>query len=442
MRIRSSLAWLVTLAITGCGDDGTPASPDGPPEPPPPRIIAGGGIGDGPIQGVANLYVIDDATRDPIPGATVRVGDVEGTTDATGLFVAEGVTGPQTVVVKAADHRSEMWIGANGANMTLSLQLDATPNPRSATMTGSLSLASLPALAANHVYFAQVSYSASDDVGDAENQIPTANETDRCLFTSRDTPCSFRIVTRTGSVALGAAVLDVDTKGTTTLADDAVTQVAFAVHPAATIAANATMPGMDLTLVTGDNLADLAIDLGTPPSGLAERAAVVQLELPERTVLSLGVITTGTATLRAPKVAAVASATAYRLVGLARTGGTAATESLVLRRHLQGSVLTAGPWLPAFSSTSATRTGASWTAIAGATVHGVEYTQGTAKLLNVTAFDQTTSFTIPDLVALPGGPLTAKVTAIGATGLDVTNFSLDADRDKLDQVSTQTIDLP
>ena len=146
MRNRTVFASLLTLAITGCGDDGAQNTPDAAPEPPPPRIIEGGGIGDGPIEGVANVYVIDDATRDPISGATVRVGEVEGTTDATGLFVATGVTGKQTVIVKATDHRGEMWIGANGANMTFALMLDADPNPRSATMTGSLSLSSLPVL--------------------------------------------------------------------------------------------------------------------------------------------------------------------------------------------------------------------------------------------------------------------------------------------------------
>jgi hypothetical protein len=51
----------------------------------PPRIITGGGIGDGPIEGVAYVYVIDDVMHAPISGATVRVGDVEGTTDAVCL---------------------------------------------------------------------------------------------------------------------------------------------------------------------------------------------------------------------------------------------------------------------------------------------------------------------------------------------------------------------
>ena len=44
----------------------------------------------------------------------MSVGDVQGTTDDTGLFVAEGVKGKQNVVAIAGGYRSEMWVGANG----------------------------------------------------------------------------------------------------------------------------------------------------------------------------------------------------------------------------------------------------------------------------------------------------------------------------------------
>ena len=418
-------------------------APDAAPEPPPPRIIAGGGIGDGPIQGVANVYVLDDATRDPIAGATVRVGEVEGTTDATGLFVAEGVTGPQTVVVKATDRRAEMWLGANGANMTLTMQPAADPNPRSAMLSGSLSLSSLPALLANHAYFAQVGYSASDDLGDDANEIATPNNTHQCLFETRDSPCNFTIVTRTGEVALFASIIDVDTKGTLQdTTDDTYAQAAWAFRPATTVAANATLTGLALTPIAGTDLTDVSVDLGTPPAGLPERGALLQVELPGRTVISLGFIAPATPMMKAPKVSAIPGATGYRLIALATTGGDTPTESIVLRRNQSGTSLAAGTYLAPPGSTDVSRTGASWAPVPGASVHGVEFTQGTANLLSVTSFDETSLFTIPALVALPAGPIEARIQAIGATGLDVTNFSLDADRDKLDRVSAETIDVP
>ena len=86
-----------------------------------------------------------------------------------------------------------------------------------------------------------------------------------------------------------------------------------------------------------------------------------------------------------------------------------------------------------------TRTGAKWTPITGATVHSVEYKQGTASILNVTAFDSSTEMTIPELVALPAGTLTGTVSGIGAEGLDVMDFALDEDEDKLNSVAAQTV---
>src|SRR5947199_5218060 len=98
---------LLGLFAASCGGNDSAPRPDAPTgNHPPPRVIAGGGIGDGAIDGVVNLYVIDDATRMPVSGATVRVGGMDGTTDATGLFVATSVEGPQTISVKATGYRS------------------------------------------------------------------------------------------------------------------------------------------------------------------------------------------------------------------------------------------------------------------------------------------------------------------------------------------------
>src|ERR1051325_2158880 len=121
----------VGLFVAACGGSDSAQRPDGPTgNRPPPRVIPGGGIGDGAIDGVVNLYVIDDATRDPIAGATVRVGGLDGSTADTGLFVADGVAGPQTISVRAGGYRSELWIAANGANCTVDLKAATAPAPR------------------------------------------------------------------------------------------------------------------------------------------------------------------------------------------------------------------------------------------------------------------------------------------------------------------------
>src|SRR3954469_8783408 len=155
------LGCLVTATIlTACGDDGSSKVP--------PRVIEGGGIGDGPIDGVANIYVIDDKTRDPIAGATVKVGTVEGMTDDDGLFVIEDVKGPQTIVVKADTFRPEMWIRANGANMTFDMNPATDPVAPQARLTGTIDLSAIQ-IPQGHVKVGIVGYSQTDNLGDADN---------------------------------------------------------------------------------------------------------------------------------------------------------------------------------------------------------------------------------------------------------------------------------
>jgi len=433
------LLGLVTALISGCGDDEGAAPVDAPPDRPPPRVIPGGGIGDGPIDGVANVYVIDDASRMPISGATVRVGTVDGTTDASGLFVAEGVTGPQTVIVKAGAHRSDMWIGANGTNMTFNLEPATEAVPAAANLAGTVDLSAIT-LATNHLKVAQVIYSQLDDLGDPANEIATPNDTHVC-FVAGAGSCSFTIKTRTGKVALLAAIYDRDTKGTTPPDDDTSTLIGWAVKTGLTVTGGVDQTGITLTPIDVGMLGTVTVDFGSPPSGHTTVGAIIGVELGTDGVFQIPLFRTPTEpTLLVPRLAAFAGSS-YRLTAIATTGSTATSaESIVLRRKLTGTTLAAGTWLAAPTSTMATRTSVSWTPVSGATVHSIEFTQGTAALLNVTVFDAaTTQLTVPDLVALPGGALTADVNAIGAPGLDVNSFMLDDERDKLAMVSSQPV---
>ncbi len=85
-----------------------------------PAIIVGGGVTDPGIDGEVNVFVIDEDTDAPLAGATVRVGAVEGTTDAAGLFVATGeLVGKQTIVARATGYAASVWVGVDGANVTI-----------------------------------------------------------------------------------------------------------------------------------------------------------------------------------------------------------------------------------------------------------------------------------------------------------------------------------
>jgi hypothetical protein len=407
------------------------------PMPVDPRVIAGGGIGDGPIDGVVNLYAIDDATRKPISGATVRVGDVDGTTDADGLFVAHDVVGPQTITVVKTGYRSDMWIGVNGANVTIDLEPANAATPPSATLTGTITnFTSLP-VAAGHIRVALASYSQSDELGDAANNLTAPNNGNICFD---NTTCNFSIVTRTGKVAVLAAIFDRDTKNTTDPNDD--TQVFLGW---------AAKTGLDVTASTPQTIAldiiastqNITVDFGSAPSGLTNVGGLVGIDTPDGTLQLVPMFPTPTATtFRAPKPEALGSAATYRLTAIANDGGTTnMRQSIVLRRGLTGTQLSAGTWV-APPSDSPTRTGGSFTPVTGATVYSFEYKQGATNVLGISVFDASTSVTIPDMVTMPSGTLDASISAIGAPGLDVNNFSLDADRTKLTMLAGHTVQLP
>jgi hypothetical protein len=414
--------------------------PDGNPAPVPvePRVIAGGGIGDGPIAGVVNLYVIDDLTRRPIANATVRVGSIDGVTDSTGLFVARAAFGPQTITAVANGYRSEVWVGANGANVTINLGAANTASPPSGTITGSINGFAAITVPAGHAKVAVASYSQTDELGAESNEI-AQNDQNFCFGT---TACNFTLKSRTGKVAVLAALFDQDLKGTPAdPSDDTQTLIGWAVKTGLTVTENGTQT-VALDIIPAAMLQDVTVSFGTPPSGLAQIGGLVGIEAGADGTLQLlpMFLTPATATLKVPKPEAIASGATYRLTGIATNGQTNPTQSIVLRRGLTGTALSAGTWLAAPTGT-ATRAGGSWTAPAGATVHGLEYRSGATRVVNVTVFDGSTQVTLPSLIAMPSSSLTVDLSAIGAPGLDVTSFSLDADRGKLATIGGITVSL-
>jgi|GEM_PF-1940911 len=439
-----SFAVLLSLGfVAACGSDYNNNPDASPPDVDAatvaPRIIPGGGIGDGPINGVVNLYVIDDATRMPISDATVRVGTVDGTTDSTGLFVAHGVTGAQTVLASSPSYRSEVWVGANGANITLDLQTATTATIGHANLSGIITGFSALTVATNHLKVALVQYSQNDAASDAANNLATTGGTNVCN-SAASADCAFTITTRTGSVALVAGIYDLDTKGTQDSSDDTLTFMAWAIQTGITVASGANVNNLALAIVPAGNLNIETIDFGSPPSGLTTVNGVIGIETATDGLIALPAFLSPAATAAAvPKLSGFPGST-YRLSAFASAGtAPAQTGSVVLRRALTGPTLSAGSWLAAPTNTTATRTSASWTPVSGAIAHSVTYSTATTNFLDITVFDNSTSVMVPDVVALPAaGALNAAIQGIGAS-IDVTNFSLDNDRAKLTAASSQGI---
>jgi len=396
-----------------------------------PRVIPGGGIGDGAIDGEVNVAVIDEDDN-PIPGADVAVGNAQKTTDPDGFATFTGVNGPQTIAVKATGFRSTVWVGADGANVTIPLPAAGNPTVDQATLTGSIANWDTITAPQGHIKAAIVLYSQSDDLGDAANNLATPASGNICGIVG--TTCDWTLVSRTGPVTLIAAIIDRDGNGTPgNDADDITTITGWAVKTGVTVDNGVSQNGLVLDMVEAGNLENVTVDLGTPPAGLPQVNAIVGIEISADEVAQLPLfLATDQSTLVSPKPSVVGGDT-YRLSAIAQTtSGDQGAQSIVLRRGNTGTALAAGDWLVPPTNVTVTRSDASWEPVAGAIAHSVAWSDSTGEsILEISVFDDSTSVTVPPLVSLPtSGTLTAKVSGIGAT-LDVHDFSLEEDRDKL-----------
>jgi hypothetical protein len=196
--------------------------------------------------------------------------------------------------------------------------------------------------------------------------------------------------------------------------------------------------GLALDQVEAGNLMTLSIDYATPPDALTEHNAIVGIETSDDNVIQLPLyVQTASDSLLAPKPA-VFGVDSYRLTAVAQTtSGDMGAQSVVLRHNLAGPSLAAGSWLSTPTGVTVSRTHVTFDKIPNAVIGSVEFSDTTGTILGLTVLDGSTSVDIPATVALPAsGTLTAKVQGIGAD-LDVNDFSLDTDKDKLWGVSAQ-----
>ncbi|HEY0250483.1 MAG TPA: hypothetical protein VGC41_03110 [Kofleriaceae bacterium] len=420
--------FLFGLILAACGN-----SPD-------PHMIAGGGVGDGAIDGTVNVYVIDSDTYEPIRDATVEIGSRDAQTDSTGLVVLGDVSGPQTVAVNATGYRGVVWQDVNGANLTIPVQKLGNLTAQQATLTGTVAAWDTVTVPAGHAKAAIVGYSQTDDFGDPANNLVTPSSGNVCF--GNPSVCNFSIVTRTGAVTLTAAVVDIDPHGNLDPADDTYTIIGWATGPSVQVNAGVNQTGLVLTQLDAGKLQTVTIDYGTPPDALPQRASIVGIEISSDEVLQLPVYPLGATSALIPALDSFPGAT-YRLTAVAQTTATDGPTSVVIQRGQTAATLMAAKWLTTPVDVSATRTSASLSAVAGAKLHSVEYSDATGILLTITMFDaKKLATTVPALVALPAdGELTVKAQGIGAD-IDLQNFSLDTDEPLLWGAATQpaTID--
>lgn len=426
--MRWTTPWLLMLAACGGGNDVDP------------RVIPGGGIGDGEIDGEVNVAVIDN-DEEPIAGALVRVGEVEKETDAEGFATFEA-TGKQTIAVLADGFRPTAWVGADGANVTIPLTLLDPAQVPQATLSGSIpGWDQVQPLALGHAKAAFVIYSQNDRLGDDANNLATPNSGNVCGVAGD--VCNWQLTARAGdSVTVVAAIVDIDPQGPGE-ADNIITIMGWASHDGITVEDGVNQQGLELTQVEVGNLDDVSVDFGAPPAGLTTNAAIVGIELSADEVVQLPLFLAGAADAVPVPKPSVFGATTYRLTAVSQTSaGDQGAQSILIQRGETDPALVAGDWLVPPTGVSADRTGAAWEPVADAAIHQVQYRDAANEIvLEITVLDASTEVVIPSLLELPSGALTARISGIGAD-LDVTDFSLDEDRDKLFGIAAEPTDVP
>ncbi len=437
MRALSLLLSVLALVVPACGGDDGSGPPVGP------VIIPGGGIHDPGIDGTVNVYVIDADTDLPLAGAEVEIGTLTGTTDATGLFVATGIRGPQTVVAKASGHATAMWVGADGANVTMPLDASPAPltRPPQAQLTGSITgWAALPAPDLQRTRVALILFAQDPVLGSKANDLaqpPAMNSVPAAACvrtTTSNPPCAWKLNSRPGDLALGLVMIDVDNRGTADPTDDASVVTGYSVTPI-TVVAGANQTGVMVALPPVDSAVRPTVTLGTPPAALTQVQTVVGLDLGNRGVLRYPMVDPIRPGAVVPTLA-IAAGAHYELLGLASepvADGTAA-QSIVLRRGLADvTTLAAGTWLPPPTGLASDRMTVSFTRGRPEGPYVVELINAGLgvegrKVMSIAIFDDSSQVALPTAFApLPGDPLTMKVTTIEtAAALDLTNFEVDA----------------
>lgn len=436
----------VGLGLGACGGDGNDVEPE---------LIPGGGIHDPGIDGEVNVFVIDEDTDAPLVGATVRVGTVEGSTDAAGLFTASGdLVGKQTIVVKATNYAPSVWVGADGANVTVPMTRATTTstNVPQAELAGTINgWEQLPAPATGHAHVALVTYSQSKELGDDDgnNLPPPAMDSNVCIRgPGPGTACNWRINARAGTIAVAAAIADYDSKGTQTQDDDTITFTNYAINHPITVVDGTNQTGIALDMLPDGSTTSASVTFGTPPSTFTNVAGIVGVDLGDLGVLRVSQVSPTMNTVVVPSLSAVSGATGYELLAFAAEpvdDGTAG-QSIVIRRGITSpSGIAAGEWLAAPTGLASDRMSVSLTPNASAKMHILEFdtnpTSGEgARAMSIAIFDDTTTIDLPvEFAPLPAGSLILRANDFDAPEFDPRDFEVEALVDSIQRLASESI---
>jgi hypothetical protein len=466
--MRHTMLSLATILVgmPGCGgsgaagDAGADAGPDSAPDAyvfvpgnhiADPMATPGGGLGSGAVDGELNVFVIDAATDEPIEGAEVRVGASDsatpliGITDADGLFVfvQQGLAGAQTITGSADNHAAATWFGANGAVVTMPLAPTGTPpGPPTATVSGTIPNweATLdPTDSVNLI--AVILYSLANGENNIVDQGGTGGNVCVHFPTFGLTgPCEWTLVTRTGSLAIYAIVYFADNSGNFTGVRS------YALKTGYGLAENDVVTGEDLPLIADSDLVTTQVAWGAMPTGLTDVQWIALLDLGDEgnaAMVDLAALP-GDDTLLVPDLVGELASDSYRLVASAQANPADMRQSVIAHRTTApDGTVDLGAWQALPQDVAATTGTYSFTAVAGATIHAVNFAANTdgTPVWNVLLLDGSTSFTLPALAPdpWPSGDVDMKVNAFDLPGFDPTEFALNNLTDIIEHTSADGV---
>jgi len=462
MRRLLSFPFLVVAAAFGCGGVDGPA---------PPRLIMGGGVGDGAISGTLYVHVTDEETREVISSAKVRVGEssdpaaCEVLTDSTGLAKFQpdscpGLAGAVTVTITASGYPPVTWIGVNGVNLTIPIRNSNPPAVQTATVSGTIAgWSSLPVPGANHQTLAVIGYSGSTNLGDRANELTQGMRnvtvgaqvfpipSNLCVINQAGSDCDWILTTRTGPQALVAIIVD-EFNGNTPddKTDDTYMVTGYAIKTGQNFSKDQPTNGMTLDMIVEADMQPFTASFASLPSGMDFMGAFPALELGAegRIAFTTPALDMARTSTRVPKLSGALAGAHYSLIAVAQDSETQDSPSTLAWMHdvNVSSTVALSSWLPPPSNILATGGTYSFSAVSGATLHGGEIQDMTGKRLwSITIFDGSTSFTLPGLSPdpLPVGMLTFGASALRIPGISLGNVALDDAGDKITGISNDFV---
>lgn len=425
---------------------------------PDPRLIAGGGLGDGAIDGVINVYVIDGDSDEPISGAVVYVGEagdelLQATTDSSGLarFEDGSLRGPITITAAANDYITQSWMGADGANVTIPLDLEVKPTSvDSAELSGTIAGWDQMTPDANHFYVAVAGYSQTDELGDRANEIqqpmaqPNALPPNACAAFASGSSCDFTVVSRTGTVALVASIIDIDTKGTQDSTDDTSTVVGYALRTGIHVDNGIDQTNLTLTQIDAADLDEIEPVLPSPPSGFDQRAALISVELGDSGIVPLGYLDVDqTSSVVVPALTGDLASASYRILAFAGDSTSdpaddqAPMSATITRGITDAGTVDTPEWLDQAANLALADGVYSFTPSTGATLQTGRLvdSQGN-EVWGFALLDGRTTVALPEISPspLPAGELDLVIDSYDGD-LDLTDFAVDDLSDALQRLS-------